>query len=935
MLASVLPWYLNLLFLGWLAWPLLFRVCTRLHDRGYGLARAFGLILTAYLTWLLGNTALARGASPLLPFGYTSVLLAAGAVALVSLVSFLTEYEAILAFLRRNRRTVLCYEALSLAAFALMVALRAQVPHISYFSTDYAADPLQDYAAEKFTDFAILNGLLASAHFPPQDPWLAGATMNYYYFGHLLWACMIKLTGVRPEIGYNLALASILALVAVQACSLGYNLTRRLRWGLLAAFLIAAAGNLDGFLQLLGIAKLILIESGRDGLPVISGWEAWFRNYDFWRSSRAVENTITEFPAFSFVLGDLHAHLSGLVIFLAGLGLLIQMFRSARFHASLLRYEIGCWDELFLAALLMGAMSAANSWDALTFAGVTACVLWAARLRRRPAPGTASGDAEADDVAQRLLAAGEVLILVAVLVLLGVRGFFFAYGRFFEPPFPPLMFSLQGGGLSLAKLEARGGWSLEAGLRYLAPSLEIYSAPLRWLRPTARTSVAEFFAHWVLLLAAPALLGGALVRRAYRKLPAGQPRQKFWALAAIGVAVAFVMFPVLQGWVACLGIAAVLALMAVLAGAWQPPALRFLLALLLAFVSLALFCELLYIDDIFDVPIERINTVFKVYYGMWPLAVLMTVLAARRLIRYAPPARRRKRALALVLPMLLVGGTYTVMAPVQRVLAATRLGVPDTAHEDLPAEALPPHMRPEARPATLDEALDGLRYLRFIHPDDYLALRWMRDRKNVSPQARILEAAAGQYEYAGRFSTITGRPALAGWLMHEYGWRGPRFVPERERRTTTTQEIYTTRNPFKALALLKAEGIDYVVVGNAERRKYPTLAPDSMAEMKFRIIGEPVFESGATTIYRIRRDDSVPPPRPGEMEEPPEESDETARTTATEADGTSTTAPEDAAAPPPPEVKTADPLTTDSLIEVLTRIEGRTTASSAGTTTPL
>lgn len=190
-----------------------------------------------------------------------------------------------------------------------------------------------------------------------------------------MWATVIKFTSVRPEIGYNLALAGILGLISVLAFSLGYNVTGRKRYGFLALFLIVFSGNLDGFLQLLGIIKTSLLDiTATDRLWNFAS--PWWRNYDFWRSSRAVENTINEFPAFSVILGDLHAHLNALPIFLCGLILAIQIMRNIPHYASLWRYEVRNIDELFIAAIIVGALSASNSWDVIGYGGFLALAIW-------------------------------------------------------------------------------------------------------------------------------------------------------------------------------------------------------------------------------------------------------------------------------------------------------------------------------------------------------------------------------------------------------------------------------------------------------------------------------------------------------------------------------------------------------------------------------
>jgi YYY domain-containing protein len=763
-----LPWYLSMQLLALAALPLTFRICTRLYDRGYALAKVIGLVLTAYVTWLLAHG--------MVPFGFDGVAAAACIVGLASIVSAFHVLGDMRVFVRRHARLLLVYEAVFAAAFVLMLAVRAQVPQITYV--------ISDSAAEKFTDFAVLNGLLTSRFFPPHDAWLSGFTMNYYYFGHFLWACLTKLTASPPELAFNFALAGIFAYVCLQSLSLGYNLTRRVGWGLLAVFLVAFSSNIDGFLQLVAIITGRLLGTFSQG--------PWYGSYDFWRSSRAIENTINEFPAFSFILGDLHAHLSSLVVFLGAANLSIQVWRSAARQRSLLRYEMWHLDELFLAVLIAGALFAANSWDAISFAALLAVVLWIGRRgdRDRPFPGD---EPDPDRAGRRVLYGLESALLVGVLFVAGVSLLFRPFLRNFVAPFPR-------------------------------------EAPLKLVDPANRSSSVEFLVHWVMLLLPPLVLMSGLYRRYLRALPGmrpgGSPR---WSVpvaqAGCAISVTLVMFTVTGGWVSALMFTAASALLVALIAYRQPPTLRLLLGLLLVFSVVTCFCELFCFNDIFSQSEgvnERINTVFKLYYGLWPLMALAAVLSLKRLARYAPAPFRRRRIVIPATFLLLLGGVYPIAGTMQRIA----------------------HTQPQPTPVDAREALDGMRYLRFAHPDDYAAIEWLR--RNSRPDTRILESVGKQYEYNGRISTNTGRPAYGGWLYHEWGWRGDRWITERDRRIQTAQIIYQTSSSLEAMALLQRDKIQLVVVGDQEREVYPELN-----EQTFEKIGRLVFREGHTSIYLV------------------------------------------------------------------------------------
>ena len=846
----VLHWYFMLLLAGLLAWPLAFRVAggARLSDGSYALARGLGPVLVTYLAWLMGTLGVGGPLAPVFRFSSGSVLLALAVVAVVGISTFAGDWAEFRRWwLRGGWRRVLVVEALAVAAFSAVLALRAQVPHISYFvansdSPDFA---FHDYAAEKFTDFCVLNGLLTTSRFPPEDPWLAGRGMNYYYFGHLIWASFIKLTRVRAEVGFNLALASAAGLAAALGAGLGLNLTRRIWGAALTAFLVTAAGNLDGFLQVIGIAGQALTA---DQAPAAG----WVSLYDFWRPSRAVENTITEFPAFSHVLGDLHAHTTGLVILLTGFNLLVPMARDIRRARGLVSYQSAHWDQLFVAALLAGAMSAANSWDTVTFGAALLATVWASRVesaRRADGAGLGSNGGGGPAEGFRIMPLLEAGLLSVVVVLVGARLLFIGYARHFQSPFPKLSMLAEGFGARLAVGHDPGdGFKPFAfGAGWLWPRLDIYEGPLELLPAALRTDPVEFLAHWALLGVAPAVAMWALARR---RAPGAV------TVAGLGlVAVAGALVAAAPGTVTLACAAAVaFGVWAVGGGARLGAQGRLLGALVTAAAALALVCELVYLDDIFDGAIARINTVFKVYYGLWALGAVATAMALARLRLGAGGRRVRGRLLAGI---VVVGAAYPALAPWQRMAGASRLGVAPPGVTD--PDILHAWEKPSAAPKDLAEALDGLRYLEFLHPDDLAAIDWLRQAPggvwNAPPATLLLEAPAGQYEYAGRFAAATGRHGFAGWLMHETGWRGAGFGGERDRRTAVATEIYMTANPVRALWLLKREGIDMVTVGDAERAKFnlPAGAP-VLAETKFGMIGRQVFRRGSTAIYEVGSD---------------------------------------------------------------------------------
>jgi YYY domain-containing protein len=326
MLLSIATWWLAAEVVGLVALPICFVFFRGLPDRGLGFSKIFGLLLLGYVTWLIEIL-------QFVDFGRASVvafllLLAGGAAWLVR-----KDWADLRVFVSSKRRLLLGYEAIFLAGFAFIVWFRGFNPDIA--------------GTEKPMDFALINGILRSGQFPPKDPWMSGFGISYYYFGYYLTALMIKLSGVLPAVGFNLALASVFGLAAIGIAALLYNLTGRLRFGVLGAFLTLLASNPDGFLRVLRAGTL-------------APQQFWW----WWPSSRVLHagcgaECIDEFPQFSFMLGDLHPHVMALPLAVLALGVALAMLK----RPQRLRWSRADWLTLALVPICAGALGFANTWD--------------------------------------------------------------------------------------------------------------------------------------------------------------------------------------------------------------------------------------------------------------------------------------------------------------------------------------------------------------------------------------------------------------------------------------------------------------------------------------------------------------------------------------------------------------------------------------------
>ncbi|MBI3619525.1 hypothetical protein HY214_00025, partial [Candidatus Roizmanbacteria bacterium] len=192
-LPSALSWYFYLLGIGCLFYPLTKRIFRLLpFDHAYAFSKIIGILAITYIAFFSSTYHLAVFSRPNLLF-----FLAGGGILNFFLVrkslsrQKLTAYSSLF-------QLIIIEEVLFLAAFLAWTYVRGQEPAI--------------HGLEKFMDYGFINSILRSRYFPPIDMWLssttaAGLPINYYYFGHLTGALLIKLTAVLPAAGYNLLLA--------------------------------------------------------------------------------------------------------------------------------------------------------------------------------------------------------------------------------------------------------------------------------------------------------------------------------------------------------------------------------------------------------------------------------------------------------------------------------------------------------------------------------------------------------------------------------------------------------------------------------------------------------------------------------------------------------------------------------------------------------
>ncbi len=809
-LLAVLLWWMLLTFLGIMAYPWLFFAFPALRYRGYGLARIVGLLLWAYVTWLLTSLHIIPNTRLWL---WAALLIGAGASAL----TYHAHRQKLLAFLRENWKPILRIELIFMVLYLIWVYIRYLNPDLWH--------PIM--GGEKPMDFAYLNAVIKSTWFPPYDPWFTGGKMNYYYFGLVIVGVMIKALGIIPSIAYNLAVPSLFAMTGVGAYTLGANLVsgsdkRRHRTGLWAILLVLILGNL-GEVQLLfkGFEEIgnVDFESLIPGYPalisaLVGFWKVVFQGKSlvfrpewwYWNARSVIPfnpgeaGTINEFPAFTFLYADLHAHMIAMPLTQIALAVAIQWTvgwipkKNVTIRSSWrwLPWPPGAWLTFFLAALTAGALRATNTWDYPTYLALMSCGL--------------------------LIRAFHIYTLTP------------------EKKFPYLILSVPILLLGTAEV-----------LFYPFTQHYVVTYTSFNLWEGSRTPLGIYcIMHGQFLLPLVVLAGMQIYKviQKVKQLDDEETRGTWAALAAVGAGMVILLLTLIYlgipvAWIVVpLGVAAAILLLA--------PSSEPRTRLMWLWVGTALALSLLVEVIVLKGDIGRMNTVFKFYIQVWMLMALGACVGVSHIMAHVLNNYRSERPTSSTKNFL----TDALFSILSILLLAAAL---------YPALAIPARVRDRWRPEA-PHTLDGAAFMPYavqyehggeIPLDvDYRVIRWLQD--NVEGSPTIIEGQAErEYLWGNRISVHTGLPSVVGWRWHQVQQRMVMPGYTVEGRQQAVREFYNTVSPERAMDILKQYDVEYVILTPYERAY---MLPEG--ESKFMALVaqgwlEIVYQEPEARIYRV------------------------------------------------------------------------------------
>jgi YYY domain-containing protein len=821
----------------------------RFPDGGAGLARTLTLILAGWLLWFLASLEVISFS---VIWSWVALLLVAaiGAGLWLALADRRRWFAA---------PAIIGAETVFWGVFALFLFYRWVNPDSWH--------PI--WGGEKPMEFAHLNATLRSAHFPPFDPWFAGGYINYYYYGLYLVAYCIKLTGIPAEIAFNLAQPTMMGLMASGAYTLAGALGSARRRvgqsvaaGVLGATLVVLIGNLDDFFR--------VVKTLPD--PVQPNFGQWT-----WDPSRAVSFTITEFPYFTGLYADLHAHGINVPISMVVLGICLSLIRDPYLTTLAVlrprrdRNTSNFAVRLAMLALGVGSVATTNSWDLAEYVAFTAVALFMTTVGIKPFP-------------VRIGIAGAMTAAVGILAAILFSPFYANYVALFTTVgrtrdktsviqianhFGGLLAIAGVGGSALLLARCRGRITWFA----IDPILPL-AVGAAGLAVAITTNLGNNASGLPVKLAAALICAVLLLPMLLTIQDYGED----WAIdLGRGLLItAFVgeLILIIDGRGT---LALMLAFFTLGATMWiflRDRAERMTGALIACAAGIVGAIEIVFLEDnLAGGTHYRMNTVFKFYNQAWVLfavaggVLLGKAVASSGLLNWlADPARAgfinrpgiqspvaeeeiadelvegaaQDDELAELAPVDSVedeieieqrnwpavdlGGQRALLerrwaratVAVGAIVIAMSLFYPFLATSPRLAERFEGH--PD--PGTLN-AYDWMRYGTITNElgdeitfdGDREAIYWFLDNVDGSPV--IMEAAIGAYRGNGsRFSINTGLPTVLGWGGHESQQRYSETIGPRE---AAVREFYSSTDQARKMAILQEHNVEYVIVGDVER----------------------------------------------------------------------------------------------------------------------
>ena len=373
-----MQWHIYMMLMLGISMPMsrmLFKNCDSLLPFG----KILGIIIPGFIMWIIGILLD-------VPFSRTNALLV---IVLYAVINSIIAYK--------QKMTLEDWRSGLTACFKFEVAFF----FVFLFWVYLIGFNPAAYGTEKFMDYAFMQKMVTTTKLPPDDVWFAGKIINYYYGGQYYAAFVAKtmIGGIsKTEYSYNMMRALIPALMfagvygiademiksRAKKKNVNFSKTKnRVRiqfFAVLSAVIAVFAGN--GHYIIYGMLRPFINNTVASvsytwhqdiNVDSSSYWFPDATRYIGYNPDVPNDKTIHEFPCYSFVLGDLHAHMINIIVVITIIALLYSFVKNRKLteEKSKLYKCFGC-PQIYMLGLLWGLCNFTNYWDYIIYIVVIA-----------------------------------------------------------------------------------------------------------------------------------------------------------------------------------------------------------------------------------------------------------------------------------------------------------------------------------------------------------------------------------------------------------------------------------------------------------------------------------------------------------------------------------------------------------------------------------
>ena len=837
--ASFYLWVLAFAVFGIIGRPLALQLFPRSLDHGWIYGIGLGLLVSSFITWTLAYLGLAVFTNV-----FTKIIVVVLAIIAVSVLYIWTRSSS------KNEANLSKFETTNSWESTLSNQLITTIVFVAAFLfwTYIRSFQPEIYGLEKPMDYGFMSSMWRTDTLPAADMWLANNDINYYYYGQYIFTFIAKLTGARPEIAYNLSISASFALTFGLAFALvrdalalrsinKYDQDRCLEagvrsdsnlkdqvlpniGGLLGALLMTVAGNSHAFFYNPdkaghGFTQFL----SRMGVAVGDIYDFYFSDSTRFIGHNPARNdlTIHEFPYYSYLVADLHAHminLSFVILFLAVLLAFVYHFKDQ--DNKLSEYKS---PYIWTLAFLLGIFTMTNYWDFAIYLVVSMITLFMLYSHGQKSSGGFKDF---------------VLFIVQIAII------FIPFLLIDNSILQLLAFILACALAASIHIKFDSAWTkigltsavlfVISHLIALLFNMNLTSMPMEIGLVNKTSRLYELFILWLFHIGVGLIFVFHLLTKSWNRIKKNWQNQSF--LAAILSVNRFDLF---------------------------------IFILTACAFGLILAPEFIYVKDIYVGDYERANTMFKFTYQSFAmLSIVIAYYIVGLLQEFIPDKllnKTEKEEEASVLPEpsaeLRMPGRYSgdsantdkrnwdwKLLPIILVLT-TALIIPFSYTGSL--EQWYGDIKPENSLGLEGTSYYGTLYAQDIH-NEYHSLEHRLNmiyylNSEVDEQVNILEAEGPSYSEYGIVSAYTGLPTVLGWHTHQWLWRT---------ESLDNQAYYTVVLPLEEeirnfyqgesiddmLDFVAEHDITYIIVGELERIRYINIDEDTL-----QLLGDIVYQS--------------------------------------------------------------------------------------------